>query len=107
MLTDFTNIIFLDGTLYDSEISCSICICKFKVPHALARHNPGDRPTHNVRTAPTPTAEDPSFVQGISQASQAVPDSQSFTGQQATNQVQTSVGQTYKSPEVIETLCMI
>jgi len=71
----------------------------YQVPHALARHNPGDRPTHNVRTAPTPTAEDPSFVQGISQSSQAVPDSQSFTGQQASNQVQTSVGQTYKSPE--------
>ena len=72
-----------------------------QVPHALARHNPGDRPTHNVRTAPTPTAEDPSFVQGISQSSQVVPDPQSCTGHQASNQVQTPAGQTYKPPEVI------
>lgn len=71
----------------------------YQVPHALARHNPGDRPTHNVRTAPTPTAEDPSFVQGISQSSQVVPDPQSCTGHQASNQVQTPAGQTYKPPE--------
>jgi len=71
----------------------------YQVPHALARHNPGDRPTHNVRTAPTPTAEDPSFVQGISQSSQVVPDPQSCTEHQASNQVQTPAGQTYKPPE--------
>ena len=26
-----------------------------QVPHAMARHNPGDYPSANVRTAPTPS----------------------------------------------------
>ena len=29
------------------------------VPHALARHNPGDHPSQNVRTAPTPSGDEP------------------------------------------------
>ena len=66
----------------------------------MARHNPGDRPTHNVRTAPTPTTEDPSFVSGMSQSSQVGQDSQSFTGQSGQNQVQTS-GHLYKNQEVL------
>jgi hypothetical protein len=27
----------------------------YQVPHAMARHNPGDYPSANVRTAPTPS----------------------------------------------------
>ena len=27
----------------------------FQVPHAMARHNPGEFPSANVRTAPTPS----------------------------------------------------
>ena len=75
-----------------------------KVPHALARHNPGDRPTHNVRTAPTPTTEDPSFVPGISQSSQVGQDSQSFSGQSTQNQVQMPGGNLYRNQEVIKVL---
>ena len=29
-----------------------------QVPHAMARHNPGDYPSQNVRTAPTPSGPD-------------------------------------------------
>ena len=70
---------------------------RFKVPHALARHNPGDRPTHNVRTAPTPTTEEPSF---IAQSSQVDQDPQSFTGQSGQNPAQVPGGQTYRKQEV-------
>lgn len=70
----------------------------YQVPHALARHNPGDRPTHNVRTAPTPTTEDPSFVPGMSQSSQVGQDTQSFTGQSDQDQVQTP-GNLYRNQE--------
>ena len=65
----------------------------------MARHNPGDRPTHNVRTAPTPTTEDPSFVPGMSQSTQVDQDTQSFTGQSGQNQVQTP-GNLYRNQEV-------
>ena len=51
------------------------------MPHALARHNPGDRPSHNVRTAPTPSTEEPVVGPGMTQASQVDPESQSFIGQ--------------------------
>ena len=30
-----------------------------QIPHAMARHNPGDFPSQNVRTAPTPSGDDP------------------------------------------------
>ena len=70
---------------------------RIKVPHALARHNPGDRPTHNVRTAPTPTTEEPSF---IAQSSQVDQDPQSFTGQSGQNPAQVPGGQTYRKQEV-------
>jgi len=68
----------------------------YQVPHALARHNPGDRPTHNVRTAPTPTTEEPSF---IAQSSQVDQDPQSFTGQSGQNPAQVPGGQTYRKQE--------
>jgi len=71
----------------------------YQVPHALARHNPGDRPTHNVRTAPTPTTEEPSYVPGISQSSQIGHDSQSLTGQSPEDQVQIPGGQLYRNQE--------
>ena len=51
------------------------------MPHALARHNPGDRPTHNVRTAPTPTTEEPPVGHGVPQVSQVGQDSKVQHGQ--------------------------
>ena len=39
----------------------------------MARHNPGDRPTHNVRTAPTPTTEEPPVGPGMEPEDGGVP----------------------------------
>lgn len=71
----------------------------YQVPHALARHNPGDRPTHNVRTAPTPTTEEPSYIPGVSQSSQSGHESQSLPGQSPADQGQIPGGQLHRNQE--------
>ena len=65
----------------------------------MARHNPGDRPTHNVRTAPTPTTEEPSYIPGVSQSSQSGHESQSLPGQSPADQGQIPGGQLHRNQE--------
>ena len=72
-----------------------------KVPHALARHNPGDRPTHTVRTAPTPTTEEPPVGHGVPQVSQVGQDSQSFIGQSKVQHGQIPGGQLYAANQEV------
>ena len=71
------------------------------MPHALARHNPGDRPSQNVRTAPTPSTEEPPMGPELAHGSQIAPESQSFINQTTEPQGHLPAGQLHSTSQEV------